>query len=138
MRISDWSSDVCSSDLIEALARHQAGLLHHLHVSWTRTERGGARVRRKLPEEVRIRMRGIAVIEHDRAAGDQRREQQVPHHPAGGAVEKHHRIGAKIQMKMQQLQMLKQHADVTMDDGLGQANDAGRDHPPTRMLNYAK
>src|SRR3546814_15776757 len=73
MRISDWSSDVCSSDL-------------------------------------------------------------VPHHPAGGAVEKHHRIGAKIQMKMQQLQMLKQRADVTMDDGLGQASGAGREHHPKRMI----
>src|SRR3546814_12049764 len=83
-------------------------------------------------------MRGIAVIEHDRAAGDQRREQQVPHHPAGGAVAKHPRIGAKIQMKMQQLQLLQQRAAVTMDDDLGHASGAGRDHPPKRMTRRNK
>src|SRR3546814_17901078 len=37
-------------------------------------------------------------------------------------------------MKMQQLQMLKQRADVTMDDGLGQASGAGREHHPKRMI----
>src|SRR3546814_1062178 len=30
MRISDWSSDVCSSDLVEFLARRIAGDLHQL------------------------------------------------------------------------------------------------------------
>src|SRR3546814_8810009 len=30
MRISDWSSDVCSSDLVEVVGRR--GAVHHLHI----------------------------------------------------------------------------------------------------------
>src|SRR3546814_6298849 len=32
MRISDWSSDVCSSDLIFVVSSHAAGPGHHLQV----------------------------------------------------------------------------------------------------------
>src|SRR3546814_1812029 len=58
MRISDWSSDVCSSDLHEDAAHH----LHHQHLAATgHGEYRGAPARRALGVIQRPQQPGVAV-----------------------------------------------------------------------------
>src|SRR3546814_1303205 len=60
MRISDWSSDVCSSDLLAGFGEDQGGLLARKHAPGVEALVGGEAVRR------------VAVVheQHDVAGGD--------------------------------------------------------------------
>ena len=82
------------------------------------------------PQPVRLRVRGAAVVQHDRHPGQQAAGQVVPHHPAGRGVPGEHVARAQVLVERERLEVLEDDAAVTVHDRLRQAGGAGGiDHP---------
>ena len=82
------------------------------------------------PQPVRLRVRGAAVVQHDRHPGQQAAGQVVPHHPAGRGVPGEHVARVQVLVERERLEVLQDDAAVAVHDRLRQAGGAGGvDHP---------
>ena len=88
----------------------------------------------RVPQHVEGRMRRRPVVEHDRRAFGQRRDQPVPHHPAAGGEVEQPIAGADVAVQAQLLVVLQQHAAGAVHQRLGQAGRAGRIEDRERVI----
>ena len=101
--------------------------------------RRGAEVRealalRVLEEDAAVSREGRAVVEHHGRLGHQRAEEQVPHHPVGGAVVEEAVAGAQVELQLVHLQALQQRAAGAVHDALGLAGGAGGEQDVRGMV----
>ena len=73
-------------------------------------------------------MAGAAVVQDDRRLGQQRRDEEVPHHPAGRGEPEHAVAGLGVDVQVEHLQLLEQDAAVAR----GRSPSAARSCPTSR------
>src|SRR4029078_13379426 len=60
----------------------------------------------EVPEDAHVRIPGAAVVEDDRGAGEEPRDDEVPHHPAGGREPEEAVTGLGVDVEVELLQVL--------------------------------
>ena len=117
-------------------ARTHAGLFGCANPLRAGAEHADAEFVDKIPQRIRIRMHGRAVVQHhggtDREAG----YQPVPHHPAAGGVEENTVVALQVRVQHQFFQVLDQRAAGTMHDALGNTGGARGIHDVERMIEW--
>ena len=88
----------------------------------------------EVPQHAHVRVAGAAVVEHDRRLGEQARDEEVPHHPAGRGEPEHAVAGPGVDVQLQLLEVLEQDPALALHDRLGQARRAGRVEHPERVV----
>ena len=79
-------------------------------------------------------MKGRAVVEQQRRAGRERRDQPVPHHPAAGREVEDAIARLDVGVELMLLQVLNQRAAGAMHDALGNAGGARRVQDVERVI----
>ena len=123
-----------SRDRSNALARHDARARHQVHVAGAGAEEAHLRVLGHLPQHVRRRVSRAAVEQHRADAQQQRADQEIPHHPAGGGEEEHPVARPQVHVQALQLELFQQDPAVPVHDRLGQAGGAGGEQDPQRVV----
>ena len=88
----------------------------------------------EIPQRPEIRVGRIAVEEDDRGVRQQRADQEVPHHPAGGREPEEPLAGLRVEVQVQLLQVLEEDPALAVDDRLRQPGRAGRVEHPQRVV----
>ena len=122
-----------SADRSYFSAGHQARLGQHVDVGGARAEEGHPRVLRHLPQHARAGVSRVPVVEQRPHAQQQRADQEVPHHPAGGGMEEQPVAWAQVHVERLQLQLLDEDAAVAVGDRLRQPGGTGGEQDPQRM-----
>ena len=115
-----------------------AGLDARLHaradVRRARPERRHLRARREVPQRAHVRVARRAVVQQHRRLGQQPRDDEVPHHPAGRGEPEQPVAGLRVDVQVQHLQVLEQDPALALDDRLRQPGGAGRVEHPQRVV----
>ena len=82
----------------------------------------------------RGRVRRVAVVEQDRRVGQQRADEEVPHHPAGGREPEDAVVGLRVGVQAELLEVLEEDPALPVDDRLGQPGRARAVEDPERMV----
>ena len=77
---------------------------------------------------------GVAVVEDDRGLARQRRDDEVPHHPAGGREPEQPVVGVQVDVEVHLLQHLDQDPAVAVHDRLRQSRRARAVEHPQRVI----
>src|SRR5207248_1648735 len=78
----------------------------------------------EIPQRAEVRVRRVAVEEDDRRLGEQRADEEVPHHPAGGREPEDAVAGARVEVEAELLEVLEQDPALAVDDRLRQPGRA--------------
>ena len=115
-----------------------AGLDPGLHaggdVGRARAERGHAGLLGEVPQRAQVRRAGVAVVEHDRRVGEQRADEEVPHHPARGGEPEQAVAVLGVEVQVELLEVLEQDPALPVHDRLRQAGGARRVEDPQRVV----
>ena len=88
----------------------------------------------EVPEHAHVRVARVAVVEDDRGPGQQSRDEEVPHHPAGRGEPEEAVAGVGVDVEVELLQVLEQDAALRLHDRLRQAGGAGGVEDPERVV----
>ena len=99
-----------------------------------RAEARDLRLRGELPQPVERRGSRTAVVEHDRRRGQQRADEEVPHHPAGRREPEDAVVLVRVDVQVELLELLEQDPAVAVDDRLRQAGRAAGVQDPERVV----
>src|SRR6202007_1250972 len=88
----------------------------------------------EIPQRAEVRVRGIAVEEDDGRLGEQRADEEVPHHPAGRREPEDAVARVRVEVETELLQVLEEDPALAVDDRLRQAGRAGAVQDPERMV----
>jgi hypothetical protein len=92
---------------LEIRVRLVAGLLERSEIARARPEHSDPLAFRDAPENAGIGMQRRAVVEHDRRARRERRDEPVPHHPTGRREIEHDVSGPNVRVQHVLLAVLK-------------------------------
>jgi len=110
--------------------RLDPGLHAGCDVRGARAEAGHLRRLCEIPQPSEIRMAGVAVEEHDGGIGQQRPDEQVPHHPARRGEPEEAVAGVDVEVQVRLLELLEQDTALAVHDRLRQPGRArGIEHP---------
>ena len=101
-----------------ALSGLDGGLFDAREVLGAGAEHGDALAVNEVQERLGRRAERGAIVEHQRTAACEPRDQPVPHHPAGGGKEEEAILAAEVAVQPVFLQMLQQRAADAVDDAL--------------------
>ena len=91
-------------------------------------------LRGEVPQGVESGVAGVAVVEDDRRVGEEHRDEEVPHHPAGGGEPEDAVAVLRVDVEVHLLQVLEEDAAVSLDDRLGEAGGARRVEDPQGVV----
>ena len=97
-------------------------------------EAGDAGALGEVPEHAHVRVAGVSVIEDDRRRGEQGRDEEVPHHPAGCREPEDPIALLGVDVEVELLQVLEEDPALPLHDRLRQARRAGRVEDPKRVV----
>ena len=115
--------------------RRQPRLLGQRQELGAGAEHGHALLGGEVPEyRLVARGTGRAVVEHDRGARGERRDQPVPHHPAAGGEVEDPVVALQVGVQPVLLEVLQQRAAGAVHHALGQAGGSRRVHDVQRVV----
>ena len=88
----------------------------------------------EIPQHAHVRMPGRAVVEHDRAVGEQAADEEVPHHPAGRREPEEAVALLHVHVEVELLEVLEQDPALPLDDRLRQPGGARGVQDPQRVV----
>ncbi len=107
-----------------ALARTEPGVFQGRQVLGAGAEGVDALAVDQVQQTLRAGVKRRAVVEHQRGAHRQARDQPVPHHPAAGGVVEQAVVASQVDMQTVLLEVLQQDPAGAVDDALGDSGGA--------------
>ena len=88
----------------------------------------------EVPQHAHVRVARASVVEDDRRLGEQARDEEVPHHPAGCREPEHAVAGLRVDVQVEHLEVLEQDPALALHDRLRKARRPGGVQDPQRVV----